>query len=63
MDICSTLSPDKLIGIILFPAEDCGAGSNKFVELSAVKLVVTAEMIIINGRSKKIHKIMLVEKH
>ena len=58
------LSPDELIGKILFPADDsdfqCG---NEFFELSAVstKLVV-AESIVIGGQQKRVRKIMMFKK-
>ena len=61
--ICLTLSPDKLVGTVLFPADDCGSRSNEFLELSAVstKLVV-AESLVVGGQSKKIKKIMMFTK-
>ncbi len=60
--LCLALSPDKLIGSIIFPDEDSEL-DNEFYELSAVntKLVVS-ESIMIGGQQKRVHKIMTFKK-
>ena len=61
--ICLTLSPDKLIGTVMFPSEDIGSSSNEFLELSAVSTtLIVAESLIVGGQQKKIKKIMLFKK-
>ena len=61
--LCLALSPDKLIGTILFPAQDLDGTSNEFFEVSAVstKLVV-AESLLIGGQQKRVHTIMMFKK-
>ena len=62
--LCLALSPDKLIGTILFPADDLNDGlNNEFFELSAVstKLVV-AEFLLIGGQQKRVQQIMMFKK-
>ena len=57
------LSPDKLMGQIIFPTDDCGDGSNRFLKLSAVstKLAVS-ESILIGGQRRKVQTIMMFKK-
>lgn len=61
--LCLALSPDKLIGTILFPSEEIEGKVNQFLELSAVstKLVV-AESLLVGGQQKKVQKIMMFKK-
>ena len=42
IDLCLSLSPDKLRGIIFHPVERCGNMSNKFVELSTIRTNLVA---------------------
>lgn len=60
LDLCSTLSPDKLTGIFI-PAGNSDIGAqNEFFELSAVdtKLLVT-ESFAIGGQQRRVCKIMM----
>ena len=61
--ICLALSPDKLVGSIMFPEEDIEGSSNIFLEVSTVSTkFVVAESLIVGGQSKKVLKIMLFKK-
>ena len=63
--LCLALSPDKLIGSILFPAEDIDLDgfTNQFYELSAINTrLVVAESILIGGQQKRVRKIMMFKK-
>ena len=61
--LCLALSPDTLIGTILFPMEELERFDNEFYEVSAVstKLVV-AESLLIGGQQKRVTKIMMFKK-
>jgi hypothetical protein len=58
-DLCTTLSPSKLDGVIFHRERDCGQFSNRFLELNATRTgVIATESLLIGGQSKKIVKIM-----
>ena len=57
------LSPDKLIGTIFHPANDCGGFSNAFLELSAITTdVLVTDSLMIGGQRKQIRSIMTFKK-
>ncbi|XP_067024473.1 uncharacterized protein [Acropora muricata] len=54
------LSPDKLMGKVFFPDEDCGGRNNQFFELSAVShMLAVTDNILIGGERKRVAKVML----
>lgn len=60
--LCLALSPDKLIGTILFPNEDLDY-DNEFFELRAVETkLVVAESLLIGGQQKRVRKIMMFKE-
>ena len=64
--LCLALSPDKLIGTILFPVkdeEDLDGMVANFFEVSAVSTrVVVSQSLFIGGQQKKVHKILMFKK-
>ena len=64
--LCLALSPDKLIGTILFPVkdeEDLDGMVANFFEVSAVSTrVVVSQSLLIGGQQKKVHKILMFKK-
>jgi hypothetical protein len=60
--LCLALSPDKLIGTILFPNEDLDY-DNDFFELNAVDTnLVVAESLVISGQRKRVRRIMMFKE-
>ena len=61
MQFCLELSPEKLLGKVLFLNERLDSGHvNEFFELSLVRRgIVAADHIVIDGQEKKIRKIMM----
>lgn len=63
--LCLALSPDKLVGSLLFPVEDSTRfqRTNAFFELSAVRTqLVVAESVIVGGQQRRVRKIMMFKK-
>ena len=57
------LSPDKLIGKVFFPSEDCGGAMNQFFELSkATHMLAVSDNVLIGGESKRVAKIMFYKR-
>ena len=57
------LSPDKLVGKVMFQREDCGGSRNEFYELSAVShMLAVTDNIVIGGGRKRVAKIMFFQK-
>ena len=57
------LSPDKLIGKVFFPDEDCGGRSNQFFELSAVShMLAVTDNVLIGGERKRVAKVMFFQR-
>lgn len=62
--LCILLSPDELIGKVIFQDDRmCGSSSNKFFEISAVsnRLLVT-DSILVGGQSRAVSKIMVFRR-
>ena len=61
--LVALLSPDKLVGKVFFPSEDCGGSRNKFLELSSVThLLAVSNNVLIGGERKRVAKIMLFQR-
>lgn len=58
--LAKELSPDKLVGQVIFPsAELCGSYNNKFYDISVVSTrMVVASSIMIGGQQRRVRKIM-----
>ena len=57
------LSPDKLIGKVMFHSEDCGGSRNEFYELSAVSnMLAVTDNIVIGGERKRVAQIMFFKR-
>ena len=60
--LCLTLSPDKMIGTIFHPSNDCD-GANAFLELSAVRTdMIMTNSLVVGGQRRNIQKIMLFKE-
>ena len=56
-------SPDKLLGKVFFPDEDCGRRNNQFFELSAVShMLAVTDNILIGGERKRVAKVMFFQR-
>ena len=63
LDLCISLSPDVLKGVIFHHLEQLGSSMNKLVELSAVKTdIVVTETFFFGGQQRRILKIMFYKK-
>jgi hypothetical protein len=62
--LCVLLQPSDLLGKVLIPSDEmCGASTNEFFELTAVRsTMAVTESVVIGGRATAVHKVMAFKK-